>query len=163
MSEELLKVGIADMKVASSEEGIITFALGSCIGVCLYDPSARIAGLVHIMLPEPGMRNGVDNVAKYATTGIPELLRQMTLAGADRYRIIAKIAGGAKMFNLLSNATNIGDIGQRNYEAVRKTLLAEQIRLVGSDCGLDYARTLILYRETGEARVRSYGHPEKKL
>ncbi|MGP1441537.1 MAG: chemotaxis protein CheD [Anaerovoracaceae bacterium] len=162
MGEDLLKVGIADMKVATKEEGIITFALGSCIGVCLYDPGSKIAGMVHIMLPEPGGRGDVDNDAKYATTGIPELIKKMTAAGAVKSRLVAKIAGGAKMFNMV-NMKNIGDIGMRNAETVRNMLSQERIRLLKEDCGQDYARTMTFYRETGDAKITSYGHPEKML
>lgn len=158
----LLKVGIADMKVAKREQGIVTFALGSCIGVCLYDPVTKVAGMVHIMLAEPGRTSGVDNVAKYATTGVPELINQMVRAGASKSRLVAKIAGGAKMFNMSANSS-IGDIGRKNTDTVKRVLNEQGIRLLASDCGLDYARTLTLYRESGEARVRSYAHPEKTL
>ena len=162
MGVDLLKVGIADMKVATKEEGIITYALGSCIGICLYDQTSKIAGMIHIMLPEPGGRGDVDNIAKYATTGIPELLKKMDAAGASRSRLVAKIAGGAKMFNM-TNMKNIGDVGMRNAETVRKILSQERIRLLKEDCGQDYARTMTFFRETGEAKITSYGHEEKIL
>ena len=149
------------MKVAKTEQGLITYALGSCIGICLYDSAARIAGMVHIMLPQPSSTGKIDNIAKYATTGVPELIKKMTAAGASKVRLTAKIAGGAKMFAMNGGSSAIGEIGQRNAEMVRQILKQENIRLVGEDCGLDYARTMTFYRADGGAHIKSYGHGEK--
>ncbi|MGN1350234.1 MAG: chemotaxis protein CheD [Anaerovoracaceae bacterium] len=157
----MLKVGIADLKVARTEEGLITYALGSCIGICLYDAGTRIAGMVHIMLPQPGGK--VDNRAKYATTGIPELIQQMVAAGASKTRLTAKIAGGAKMFAVNGTNTAIGEIGQRNAAMVRQVLKQNGIRILGEDCGLDYARTMSVFRADGSVHIKSYGRGEKTL
>lgn len=87
-------VGIADMKMAQYEGMLVTYALGSCIGICLYDPGLRLAALVHVMLPL-NMETGRRSPMKYADTGIRETLRQMEARGARRSRMVAKIAGGA--------------------------------------------------------------------
>ena len=89
-------VGIADMKMAQYEGMLVTYALGSCIGICLYDPGLRLAALVHVMLPL-NMETGRRSPMKYADTGIRETLRQMEARGARRSRMVAKIAGGARM------------------------------------------------------------------
>jgi chemotaxis protein CheD len=162
MTDNLLKVGIGDMKVATKEDGIITYALGSCVGICLYDPVTKIAGMVHIMLPEPNISR-VDNIAKYATTGIPELIRQMTLKGASKFRMTAKIAGGAEMFEVHDRNSSVGKIGHRNVEMVKRILQREKIRIIGEDCGLNYARTLTFTRMDGMAYINTYGHGEKKF
>lgn len=162
MNNELIKVGIADMKVAVTEQGLITYALGSCIGICLYDATAKIAGMVHIMLPQPASGR-VDNPAKYASTGIPELIKQMTMKGASKLRLTAKIAGGAKMFAMNGVTSSIGEIGMRNAQMVKEILRKENIRLLGEDCGLDYARTMSFFRENGQAMIKSYGHGEKRF
>jgi chemotaxis protein CheD len=164
MDNELLKVGIADMAVTKTAEGIITYALGSCIGICLYDPSTKIVGMVHIMLPKPSNNMPADNIAKYADTGIPELIKRMEQTGAAKARLVAKIAGGAKMFNMLgSGGSMIGDIGSRNTEMVKSILTAQRIRLLGEDCGADYARTMSISRESGEVCIKTYGKGEKIL
>mgnify|MGYP002447920321 CR=1 FL=1 len=84
-------VGIAGMKMAQYEGMLVTYALGSCIGICLYDPGLRLAALVHVMLPL-NMETGRRSPMKYADTGIRETLRQMEARGARRSRMVAKIA-----------------------------------------------------------------------
>jgi chemotaxis protein CheD len=105
--------------------------------------------------------NRVDNIAKYATTGIPELIRQMTLKGASKMRMTAKIAGGAEMFAVQDKNSSIGKIGRRNVEMVKRILQHEHIRIIGEDCGLNYARTLTFMRMDGMAHINTYGHGEK--
>ncbi len=143
------------MKMTQKGEELITYALGSCCGICLYDPNIRLAALIHIMLPL-NMETGRKNTMKYADTGIRETLRQMEAKGARRARISAKVAGGAKMFAVSGNGS-LGNIGQRNIESVHKVLRAENIRLVAEDVGGSVARTLSFDPATGRATIRSYG------
>ena len=153
-----LVVGIADMKIARGEGMLVTYALGSCVGICLYDPKVRVAALVHVMLPL-NMEQGRRSPMKYADTGICETLRQMEKYGAVRARIVAKIAGGARMF-AASSEGSLGNIGQRNIESTHAILRREGIRLVKEDVGGSVARTLLFDTATGQACVRSYGKPE---
>ncbi|MEG1683266.1 MAG: chemotaxis protein CheD [Oscillospiraceae bacterium] len=156
-----LIVGIADMKMAKNEGMLITYALGSCIGICLYDPLVHLAALVHIMLPL-NMEAGRKNPMKYGDTGVRETLRLMELQGAHRTRITAKIAGGAKMFEVTGEG-GLGNIGQRNIESVRIALKKEGIRLLREDVGGTVARTLLLDPTNGQGCIRSYGRPELLL
>ena len=103
-------VGIADMKIARAEGVLITYALGSCVGICLYDPFIKLGGMVHIMLPE-ALAPGNQNVYKYADTGIKETIRKMEVFGARRDRMVGKIAGGAKMFEVQASGP-LGNIGE---------------------------------------------------
>lgn len=153
-----ITVGIADMKMAKGSGVLITYALGSCIGICLHDPAIKLGAMVHIMLPL-NMEAGRKNTMKYADTGIRETLRQMEAKGASRARITAKIAGGAKMFEV-SGGGALGNIGQRNIESVRMTLKREGIRLLKEDVGGTVARTLLFDVASGAGCVRSYGRPE---
>ena len=143
------------MKMTQKGEELITYALGSCCGICLYDPNIRLAALIHIMLPL-NMETSRKNTMKYADTGIRETLKQMEAKGARRARISAKVAGGAKMF-AVSGSGSLGNIGQRNIESVHKVLRAENIRLVAEDVGGSVARTLSFDPATGRATIRSYG------
>lgn len=151
-------VGIADMKMARGDGMLITYALGSCIGICLYDPLIQLAALVHVMLPL-NMEKGRKSPMKYADTGIRETLRQMEEKGASRTRIVAKIAGGARMFEVAGSG-NLGNIGQRNIESTHMVLRREGIRLLREDVGGKVARTLLFDAASGQACVRSYGKPE---
>jgi len=152
-----LTIGIADMKMAKGDGMLVTYALGSCIGICLHDPVAKVGALVHIMLPI-NMEAGRKNPMKYADTGIRETVKQMVEKGAARTRITAKIAGGAKMFE--ENSGALGSIGQRNIESVHINLRKEGIRLLKEDVGGCVARTLLFDVGSGLGCVRSYGRPE---
>ncbi|MCI8869074.1 MAG: chemotaxis protein CheD [Lawsonibacter sp.] len=156
MSDKLI-IGIADMKMAAGSGMLVTYALGSCIGICLYDPVIKLGAMVHIMLPL-NMEAGRKNTMKYADTGIKETLRQMEAKGAKRSRITAKIAGGAKMFE--DSGGSLGNIGQRNIDSVRLNLKKEGIRLLKEDVGGSVARTLLFDVSSGLGCVRSYGRPE---
>ena len=131
------------MKMTNQGNELITYALGSCCGICLLDPNVRLAAMIHIMLPL-NMEAGRTNTMKYADTGIRETLRQMEAKGARKVRITAKVAGGAKMF-AVSGSGALGNIGQRNIESVHKVLKAEGIRLIAEDPA------------TGKATIKSYG------
>lgn len=157
MSDKLI-IGIADMKMAAGSGMLVTYALGSCIGICLYDPVIKLGAMVHIMLPL-NMEAGRKNTMKYADTGIKETLRQMEAKGAKRSRITAKIAGGAKMFEV-SGASAIGNVGLRNAQASKAKLKQLGIPLLAEDTGLNYGRTVELYPATGEFYIKAVG---KKL
>lgn len=159
MAEQRITIGIADMKIAQREGELITYALGSCIGICFYDPLVKVAALLHIMLPI-NMEAGRKNTMKYADTGIRATLDQMEAKGAKRARITAKIAGGAKMFDVPGNGS-LGNIGQRNIECVRLTLRRENIKILAEDVGGTSARTLSFSASTGQGCIRSYGKPDK--
>ena len=152
---EKLTVGIADMKMTQGTGNLITYALGSCIGLCFYDPALKLGALLHIMLPL-NMEAGRTHPMKYADTGIRETVRMMESKGASRSRMVVKIAGGAKMFEVGGNSA-LGNIGLRNIESVRTILRRENLRLVAEDVGGTIARTLSLDVATGQGMIRSYG------
>ena len=152
-----ITVGIADMKIAQGSGILITYALGSCIGLCFHDPRLKLGALLHIMLPL-NMETGRKNPMKYADTGIRETLRQLEAKGASRKRITVKIAGGAKMFEV--NGGNLGNIGQRNIESVHLILRKEGIRLMAEDVGGTVARTLLFDVVSGQGCIRSYGRQD---
>lgn len=156
--DKQLNVGIADMKLARYDGVLITYALGSCVGIALYDPMIKLGALIHIMLPVVGTMDN-SNLYKFADTGIRETLRKMSVFGAVPRRMSAKIAGGAKMFDMKDNS-GIGNIGLRNVESVRAMLREERIGLTADDTGQNYARTMMLDVSTGQVRIRTFGKPE---
>lgn len=160
---EIFKVGIADLKTCVSPDGVTTLGLGSCVGIAIRDPQTKIGGLVHIMLPDStAMRNGQMNVAKFADTGIVELVRQLEKRGALRMRMVAKIAGGATMFPIQgqSGNINVGQVGDRNVEATKAKLKELKIPIIAQDTGANYGRTVIFYPETGAYHIRAVGKAE---
>ena len=90
---DMLRVGIADYKVGKAPQQIISYGLGSCIGISLYDPQTKVGGLVHIMLPDSTQARAHENHAKFADTGVPLLLGEVLKLGAAKSRLVAKIAG----------------------------------------------------------------------
>ena len=150
-------VGIADMKMGRGSGTLVTYALGSCIGICLYDPLVKVGALIHIMLPL-NMETGRTHPMKYADSGIRETLKKMESMGAAKMRITAKIAGGAKMFEITGGT--FGNIGQRNIESVRMVLKREGIKLLKEDVGGSTARTLLFDVSNGVGCVRCHGKPD---
>lgn len=156
-----MKVGIGDMKFARGDGQIITYALGSCIGITMYDPAIRLGGLLHIMLPSRTDPKD-PKVFKYADSGIQEMIRKLSAFGMLKSRTIVKIAGGAKMFEIQGNSS-FGNIGERNAAMVKKLLMEERMRIAASDTGGSYARTMLINIANGDVIVRTAGKPEKHL
>ena len=157
---EVIKVGMADLNICKAPNTITTLGLGSCIGLTLYDPVTKVGGMVHYMLPDSTKVRNNSNIAKFADTGIDELLKRVLAAGASRQRLVAKIAGGAKMFEV-SGLSEVGNIGARNAEAAKAILKEKGIRLIAEDTGLNYGRTVELHCDTGEFHIKSVGKPLK--
>lgn len=151
---ETIKVGISDLKVARSPDTLVTFALGSCVGICLYDSVVKVAGLSHIMLPDSTQTHGPVQRFRFADTAIPALVQQMTMLGANPRRMKAKIAGGARMFATASNSS-LSNIGQRNVIAVKEQLRKLGIPIIAEDTGKDYGRTQFFSAEDGSMVIKS--------
>ncbi len=147
-------VGIAELSIVQAPDVLVTFALGSCVGICLYDSVTRIGGMAHIMLPSSKVAVRTENTLKFADTAIAELVRAMERAGAQRSRLTAKIAGGAQMFSGIT-ASSIANIGQRNIAAVKEALAQFRIPITAEDVGKDYGRTLYFYSEDGRILIKS--------
>ena len=149
-----IKVSMADLKVAKAPDSLTTLGLGSCIGLTLYDPASKIGGLVHYMLPDSTKLRNNTNIAKFGDTGIRELYNQMIKNGANPRRMVAKIAGGAKMFEMS---------GDRNTDMARHVLAELKIPLKAQDTGLNYGRTVILDCETGDYIIKAVGKEQKVI
>lgn len=156
----VIKVGMADLKIAKAPDSLTTLGLGSCIGLTLYDPVTKVGGLVHYMLPDSTKLKNNNNIAKFGDTGIKELYRKMIAAGANPRRMVAKIAGGAKMFEV-SGLSNVGHVGERNAEEAKIILKELKIPLVAQDTGLNYGRTVVLNCEDGKYLIKAVGKSEK--
>lgn len=157
---EIIKVGMADLKVCTSPDGLTTLGLGSCVGIAVVDPVKKIGGLAHIMLPDSTAIRENFNVAKFADTGIEELIKQLVDKGAVRSRLVAKIAGGAQMFSF-GSSSDLMRVGERNTQASKKKLAELAIPLLAEDTGDSYGRTVTFYPETGDFEIKSVGRTVK--
>jgi chemotaxis protein CheD len=158
----MIKVGMADLNVCKAPEALTTLGLGSCIGACIYDPVNKIAGMVHYMLPDSTRIINNQNIAKFGDTGIAETVRRMEELGAKRQFMVAKIAGGAKMFAIRaeSNLSNL-NVGDNNIESAKIHLAALGIKLIAEDTGLNYGRTIEFFAEDGSLKIKSVGREPK--
>jgi len=159
---KMIKIGMAELDICLPPDAITTLGLGSCVGVVLYDPTKKISGMVHVMLPDSTKIKNNENLAKFADTGIDELLKQILAKGAVRKNIVAKIAGGAQMFAFKSD-NDMLRVGDRNVEATKEKLKQLQIPLIAEDTGKNAGRTIEFYPETGELLVKSVGKTPYKI
>ncbi len=158
----LIKVGMADLQVMSHPGVLTTLGLGSCVGVALYDPYTKIIGLAHIMLPSSENSRNNKNKAKFADTGISEVIKKMMEIGASKNAMEAKLAGGAQMFSF-SSMSEIMRIGERNIIAARGKLSEMGIRIVSEDVGGNFGRTIELHSDSGKLLVKTIGHGKKEI
>ncbi|MBF0551249.1 MAG: chemotaxis protein CheD [Deltaproteobacteria bacterium] len=166
MYKELLRntviVGIADMKTSSNQdEVLVTYSLGSCIGVAIHDPVAKVGGLLHYMLPESQIdtSKAKANPFMFADTGIPLLFRTCYAMGAKKNRLVVKVAGGSQIMD----ETNFFNIGRRNYEALVNILSRNNVRIVSQTIGGVTNRTMRLNITTGQVLVKMPGEEMVEL
>ncbi len=153
---DVIRVGMADLNICKAPDSITTLGLGSCVGIVLYDKKSKIAGLAHIMLPDSTQIRNNTNVAKFADTGIDQLIKELRAAGADIKSLTAKIAGGAQMFNFTSSS-ELTKVGDRNVEATIHKLESLQIPILASDTGKNYGRTIVFSPDTGLLQIKAVG------
>lgn len=160
---ETIKVGMADMNVCKEPDLLTTLGLGSCVGVVLYDPSTKISGMVHVMLPDSTKIKNNDNRAKFADTGIEDLLDSMLKMGAVRSKVVAKIAGGAHMFTFGASSGDFMQVGERNVAATKEVLGRLKIQILAEDTGLNYGRTIVFDSVTGKLKIKAIGQDDKYI
>jgi chemotaxis protein CheD len=158
----MIKVGMADLKIATHPGALTTLGLGSCIGICLYDPVTKIIGMAHIMLPSSKTIKNNSNTAKFADTAIVKLIDDMKGEGANLRRLVGKIAGGSQMFKF-SSGNDMMKIGLRNAEAVREILKEHNIPILADDTGGNFGRTIEFYSENGALKIKTIGHGVKEI
>jgi chemotaxis protein CheD len=153
---EVVSVAIGQWAVVEAPTQIRTL-LGSCVGVVLYDRVARLGGLAHVVLPSA--RGAVDHPGKYADTAIPTVIAdfERRLGTRARPRLVAKLAGGASMFQVSPDADSSLNIGQRNQEAIERILAELRIPVLARDLGGTSGRRLTLDTASGMVAIRVPG------
>lgn len=157
-----IKVGMADLNIAKAPDTLLTLGLGSCVGVVLYDPIQKIGGLAHIMLPDSTQIKNNSNLAKFADTAIIVLIEKMVQVGAMQSRLVAKLAGGAQMFDF-KQTSEVMRIGYRNVIATQQILENLKIPILASDVGENYGRTIELHTSTGVLTVKTINYGMKEI
>ncbi|GFI22062.1 chemoreceptor glutamine deamidase CheD [Lachnospiraceae bacterium] len=161
--ESMIVVNMGDYKTARGEKKLMTKDLGSCIGVALRDPHTGVGGLLHVMLPYHSTTNKEHFVAaKYADTGLDEMISSLVQQGAKRNHLVAKIAGGAHMIRC-EQIPESSDISSRNVNAVKQKLAELQIPLLASDVGEYFPRTVVFEPGSGTFRILTPGKAERTI
>jgi chemotaxis protein CheD len=158
----VVTVGIADCRISNTPEDVlITYALGSCVGVAIYDPVAQVGGLLHYMLPESNIDEEKARTQPYmfADTGIPLLFRRTYELGADKRRLVVNIAGGAHVMD----DAGIFNIGKRNALTLRKILWKAGVLIHSESIGGSVSRTVRLEMGTGRVWLRTEGLQEMEM
>ena len=151
-----LTVDISDMKVTNQPTDVlVTYSLGSCVGVSLYDPVRCIGGMIHCMLPlsKVDPAKAATRPFMFVDTGVPLLLQSIFDLGAHRKQLICKVAGAASLLD----QKKLFRIGERNYTVLRKILWKNNILIDAEAIGGQIARTLYLYMDTGRTTIKSKG------
>lgn len=146
---------MGEYAIARAPGELSALGLGSCVGVCLYDPVEKLGCLAHVMLPDSRVAKDDTNPVKFADTAIPFLLREMARQGAEIGRLEVKIVGGAQMFGSMGGHNGKEPIGARNVAAVLNALSAAGLKPVASSVGGNAGKSIILDLERGELRLRT--------
>jgi chemotaxis protein CheD len=155
-------VGVADIAVSNDpSEDIITYSLGSCIAVVIYDPTVNVGGMLHYMLPESSMdpEKARKIPAMFADTGIPTLFKQSYQYGASKKNLIVKVVGGAQIMD----ENGVFNIGKRNYLALRKLFWKNNVMVTAEHVGGNVNRTVRLEMTTGRVILKVSGMGEFEL
>jgi chemotaxis protein CheD len=152
----LVTIGIADLKVSDDPDTVlITHGVGSCIAVSVYDPTRKLGGMLHFMMPLSSMSpdKAERNPAMFGDTGIPLLFRSMYSLGSRKQDLVVKVAGGS----LPANDDSMFKIGRRNYTVVRKIFWKNGVLITAEDVGGREPRTVLLHLDSGRMTIKSMG------
>jgi len=160
-SQSKIEVKMGEGVITRAPHVISSLGLGSCVAVILYDTQRGIGGLAHIMLPDSRSLDGTYSPYRYADTAIATLIQGLRDRGAARRHLVAKIAGGARMFANYGKSDN--GIGAQNIMTIKRILKAERIRLIGQDTGGHHGRSIQFHLDSGKAIVTAIGKQAKEI
>ena len=156
----VIAVGLGDLFISTSDD-LVAYSLGSCVGICLWDPIAKVAGMAHVVLPT-APAGAVALPGKFGDTAVPALLSALARAGAQKFRLQCKIAGGAAVL-AIGGGGSLPKIGDRNVESVKAALAKVNLRILGEQTGGNQGRTVRLEPASGRVLVRTVRGTEVEL
>lgn len=152
----IIRVGMADYKICSPPNQLSTLGLGSCMGVVICDPTTKLCGMAHVMLPDSSKITNNENRMKFADTCLEDMCRELEKKGANPRKFYAKIAGGAKMFAFVSDNQML-NVGGQNVVAVHEFLRKRKIPVQAEDVEKDYSRSIVFNPEDGMLHIKAVG------
>jgi chemotaxis protein CheD len=157
-----LLVGMADFLVVQNQNAILrTTPLGACLAVSIYDPVAKVAGILHSLLPDSGIdaARAVSRPGMFLDSGLAAMLMRARDLGAALENLTICVAGGARILD----ETTYFNIGHRNFEVLTKLLDQLGLRPKAQDVGGLSNRSMQLRAATGEVRLKISGQPKMKV
>lgn len=160
---ETIVIGMGELLITQDSSAVLTcLGLGSCIGICVYDPINKAGGMAHVVLPWYDKTTGKDPSAKYADVGVRILIQSMRKLGTPISKLVVKIAGGAQM-SMAAGFNGVFKIGEDNLASVKAALGHEGVRVVGADTGGNRGRTVRLFIDSGKVTVATAGTEPREL
>jgi len=159
---EFLTVGLGELKISHTiGDVLVAYGLGSCLGIGMYDPQMHLAGLLHAVLPESP--NGkTESSFKYVDSGIMAMLEELAKNGANRNRLIIRMAGGANML-VAPGFSQSFNIGNRNVDAAYETMKRLKLKILSQEVGGTIGRTVRFYTHDGRMTIRTVGNQEREI
>ena len=154
--KKTLVVGVADMVVSNDASAdIVTYSLGSCLGIAVYDPQVKVGGLLHVMLPDSKIdaNKATTTPFMFVDTGVPRLFQALYNLGAEKWRIVVKVAGGAQLLD----PQRVFNIGERNFQVLSELMARNGASIHVKDVGGLASRTMRLEMGTGKVSIKSPG------
>lgn len=164
MPDNVQSVSIGELVVSNNQDDVlVAYGLGSCVAVCMYDPDAKVAGMVHSLLPKAGQNNGSEKqIAKFVDQAVPRLIESILKTGAQRRRLQVYLVGGAQMLSTPGFNHSL-NIGQKNINTAKHVLDATGFRILAQSTGGNSGRTVKLFVSSGEVTVKTLGKGEITL
>ena len=159
----IARVMMAEYRIMKAPARMMTMALGSCVGIVMYDRKAGVGALAHVMHPNSDIVKNKSNKGKFVDTAVDAMIEEMSEAGGDKNRYTAKIFGGATMFDSYPSCRGVIQIGARNIEAARDVLAGQGIPIIGECVGGTRGRTIIFDLSDGSVMVKDIAGSERVM
>lgn len=162
MDAKIIEVDMAGMEISQAPDRLITRALGSCLGITLYEPNKRIGGMAHPMLPDIEKARIKSNPSRFVNSAIKRIVEELEKRGCIRNQLVAKIFGGAHMFGFITS-DSILNVGQKNIEMAQTVLKEFEIKIIAQEVGGSFGRTIEMALDSGKVLVRTVSWGEKEV
>lgn len=162
MEEKIIEVGMAEMKIAQAPARLISRALGSCLGITLYDPFKKMGAMVHVMLPDIDKAKIKSNPCRFVNSAVKKMVEELVKNGCVKSTLGAKLFGGAQMFSFIAS-DSILNIGEKNIEMARSILQELGIKILAEEVGGTFGRTIKLDLENGKVIMETVSWGTKEV
>ncbi len=157
-----ITVGVADMRIGQkADDEIVTYSLGSCIGVVLWDPVVKVGAMLHYMLPDSSIdaEKAILKPYMFADKAVPRMFKKLYVLGAKKIRLRVYVVGGAHVMD----DSSLFNIGKRNQMILRRMFWKNKVAVTREEVGGTVNRTIRLHVGTGRVFLKTSGEGEVEL